>query len=137
MLGDRIVIDDGSAPVVKVENIKVHSGKAGLVYENRSKANVLLLENCNGELLCTGGGDAFMTNVAGGVRLSHPDADVWARQLNPEGTRHEDRINCLNEIFFHKEPYRFMVVEERGDEVRKLTKPKRWPLMVAAPGDEK
>ena len=187
--GGRMVISEQSAPLVKIENIKVHSPTAFIRYEHRSPTGTLILENSNGQLDCTGGGDTFVFNFSGNLTLAHPGVRVWARQLNPEKTWREDRVNCLNdggtlwalgvktessgtkfktinggeteilgahlytnrpieddmpyfhvidsrasfagikETYFHRKPYRYMVVADQHGEVTQHTKPKVWALM--------
>jgi hypothetical protein len=97
ILGERFIIDDSSAPLVKFENLKIHSGRSSIRYENQSKRNTLIIESCNGVAVASAGGDLFLRNTTGGVRILHPESQAYARQLNPERPLESDRINCLNQ----------------------------------------
>jgi hypothetical protein len=81
----RFVVDDDSATVVKFQHLQAFGGR-GVIYENRSAANTLVLESCDGRVLGTGRGDIFTTDCPASVELRSPGQSLWARQLNPEGT---------------------------------------------------
>jgi hypothetical protein len=81
----RVVVDDRSAPVVKLQHLQAFGGR-GLVAENRSASSALVVESCDGTVLGTGGGDIFITDCPARVELRAPRQRAWARQLNPEGS---------------------------------------------------
>jgi len=81
----RFVVDDRSAPVVKFQHLQAFGGR-GVTYENRSRACAMAVESCDGLILGTGEGDIFITDCPAGIELRSPKQQVWARQLNPEGT---------------------------------------------------
>lgn len=84
ILDGKFVIDDESAPVVKFQHLYSFGG-THFSYENRSKANTLVVESGEGWVHGTGGGDCFLTDAPAAVVLSK-GVNCWARGLNPEGT---------------------------------------------------
>ncbi len=78
------VVDDASAPLVKFQNIDAFGGP-NIFLTNSSLKNVLLAESCGITAIGQGGGDIFLTDVAGQVELQKSGQSCWARQLNPEG----------------------------------------------------
>lgn len=83
--GGRFVVDERSAPVVKMENLQAFGGRPPEA-ENRSRSRVLVLESCDLKAVGNGRGDLFLTNCASHVELRQRGQSLWARQLNPEGT---------------------------------------------------
>jgi hypothetical protein len=81
----RFVVDDQGTPVVKLENIQSFGGPPPVV-ENRSQNRTLVLETCDLKVLGTGKGDIFITNCPSHVEIRSKGQNLWARQLNPEGT---------------------------------------------------
>lgn len=80
----RFVVDDASAPRVKLQNLQAFGGRPAAA-ENRSRANTLVLEGCDLKIVGAGGGDIFATDCPSAVELRTPGQRLWARQLNPEG----------------------------------------------------
>lgn len=83
--GGRFVVDERSAPVVKLENIQAFGGRPPEA-ENRSRTRTLVLESCDLKAVGNGRGDIFLTNCPSHVEMRQPGQNLWARQLNPEGT---------------------------------------------------
>ena len=78
------VIDDGSAPVVRVRGIDALGGPPIQVI-NRSKTNILVVESCGVQVVGDGTGKIFVTDCSGNIHLQRAGQSCWARQLNPEG----------------------------------------------------
>jgi hypothetical protein len=82
----RFVVGDDAAPVVKFQNIDSFGGGPAIV-ENRSATRTMVVESCGVQILSTGGGEIFATDCAATATLTQPGQKLWARHLNPEGTR--------------------------------------------------
>jgi hypothetical protein len=81
----KFIIDDQSAPVVKLQHLQAFGGNPPIV-ENRSKNKTLFTESCDMKVVGAGAGDIFVTDCSCRVELRSPGQSLWARQLNPEGT---------------------------------------------------
>jgi hypothetical protein len=85
--GGRFVVAEDAAPFVKFQNIDAFGGKP-VVVENRSRSRTMLVESCGVDVVGDGQGDIFVTDCsAGGVELRKAGQSLWARHLNPEGSR--------------------------------------------------
>jgi Pectate lyase superfamily protein len=87
----KFVVDDNSAPVVRVQNVDSFGGP-GVTIENRSTNNTLHVQSCGVNVLGTGTGDIFCTDTPIKMNLKNPKQKVWCRQLNPEGDSDEGII---------------------------------------------
>jgi hypothetical protein len=83
-----IRIVDGTSPVVVIERIEVRYSKIVIRHESR---RTLVLSSVrlwrDGAYEGTGGGDLFVEDVCGDPWIFN-DQRVWARQLNPESSKH-------------------------------------------------
>lgn len=79
--GKFLVRDDVSHPV-EFTGIYGFGGEPP-EFENES-AQPLIVRNSEGRVVASSAADVFVEDVAGTVRITHPKAHVWARQLNPE-----------------------------------------------------
>lgn len=88
--GGKFVVaeDPGASEVVQIQNFNFT--KIG--YENAS-SRTLSLYNLTGSVEATGPGDVFLNSVVGSLEIDHPEAEVWARQLNTEGSEVNIRNN--------------------------------------------
>lgn len=85
-LGGKFIVDDESAKEVKFIHIYSFGGPP-TTFENRSKSNTMILESLEGICLGTGQGDIFSTDTPMHVHLKSKGQNMWARALNPEGTK--------------------------------------------------
>ena len=91
--GGTFRIDDGSADIVRIENINVF-GKSTLHFVNASADRTLVLDSVSGT--ATTSGPLFITNAPMSVRV-RPGGRVWARHLNAEGTGTEEEPLVIND----------------------------------------
>ncbi|MCC7491157.1 MAG: glycoside hydrolase family 55 protein [Fimbriimonadaceae bacterium] len=87
----QLVIDDRSAPVVKVQHLDSFGGPA-LPVINRSANRTLVVESCGVTVIGDGGGDIIVTDCPARVELRRPGQKLWARHLNPEGNSDEGLV---------------------------------------------
>ncbi|MEK7954330.1 glycosyl hydrolase family 28-related protein [Luteolibacter soli] len=78
------VVDDGSAPRVKFQNIDSFGGPA-ITIINASASNALVVESCGVNVVGDGAGDMFVTDCPAPLHLKKSGQKCWARQLDPEG----------------------------------------------------
>ncbi len=81
----RFVVDNNSAPIVKFQGLHVF-GSNLMGYENRSTSKTMIFESGEGSILGRGTGDIFVTDFSGWIHMSTAGQNLWARQLNPEGS---------------------------------------------------
>jgi len=81
----RFLVEDSSAPVVKLQNLQAFGGRPPIA-ENRSRARTMIVESSDLRILGTGTGDIFVTDCPSHIELRQAGQSLWARQLNPEGT---------------------------------------------------
>ncbi len=79
------VVDDGSAPFVKFQNLDSFGGPP-IMLTNAASKQTMLVESCGVRVIGTGTGDIFLTDVPGTLDLKKSGQHCWARQFNPEGT---------------------------------------------------
>lgn len=87
ILGEQeggFVVDDGSADVVKFQNLDSFGGPP-IRLINASANKTLVVESCGVRIVGDGGGDVFATDCPSHLELKKPGQKCWARQLNPEG----------------------------------------------------
>lgn len=87
--GFRLVDETGATDVVQFQGFNFTQ----ISYDNAS-TRTMVLNNLTGEVNATGPGHIFINSVAGRLRISHPEAQVWARQLNTEKA---DDFNIVND----------------------------------------
>jgi hypothetical protein len=80
----RLVVDDASAPVVRIRHLDSFGGPP-LSIVNRSKDRTLVVESCGVHVVGEGSGDIFLTDCPARLDLRTPGQNAWCRQLNPEG----------------------------------------------------
>jgi len=88
------VVNDASAPVVKFQGIDAFGGDP-ITLENRAASRTLVVESCGVQILGTGTGDIFATDVPGLVLLKKKGQHMWARHLNVEGRSDDGLVQNL------------------------------------------
>jgi hypothetical protein len=81
----EIRIAEGSSPLVIMDLIDRPLGRHAVVINNASGRTVVI-RNFRGELHATGPGKTFCEDSVSSLDITHPQARVWVRQLNSEGT---------------------------------------------------
>lgn len=84
-----LVEDADAAKVVQFQGFNF----TRIGYENAS-SRTMMLDTLTGDVFATGPGDVFINSFAGRLQMNHPDANVWARQLNTEKA---DGLNIIND----------------------------------------
>jgi hypothetical protein len=84
--GGRFIVGDDAAPVVKFQNLDSFGGTP-VTLENRSARNTMVVESCGVTIVGEGGGNIFATDCPAHVYLRKAGQRMWARSLDPEGTR--------------------------------------------------
>jgi len=91
VIGDgKFVVSSDIKHPVEFNGIVAFGG--AMPYFQNDSAQPMIVRNSEGRVLAVSAADVFIEDVAGTVNISHPQAHVWARQLNPEGRG----INALN-----------------------------------------
>ncbi len=86
ILDGKFITDDDSAPITKFTHLYSFGGTP-FSYEHRGTKNTLVVESAEGTVIGNGAGDIFVTDAPSGVHLKKAGQSLWARGLNPEGTR--------------------------------------------------
>jgi hypothetical protein len=91
ILEGAFVIDDQSADAVKFMHLYSFGGTAFQLI-NRSQSKTLIVESSEGTIIGDGGGDIFSTNTPSHVHLKKAGQKMWARGLDPEGTKDDGLV---------------------------------------------
>jgi hypothetical protein len=88
----RIVVEDGSAPVVVLERLGT-DWNAKVPFEHNTRRTVVFSTIVAPLVIGNGAGDCFLNDVCALLRFNNPRQHLWGRQLNPESAQESCIIN--------------------------------------------